>query len=389
MRGPVVLALAALLVLSAASAAVAALPTHLSDWGITPWSDWNPTDGVTSWNSLDGIAMYHVSDSWFGPNAKAPGAAWRHRGTLDKLPNPSQWSKVGYAWTDPTDPRTALADGFNWASTNIGGAGGEDYDLEGLYLNFGTDSNGAITSLDYALVDGWRGSYSDPNAVDVYRHIPVLSLEFGIGDLPLNAGDSYHYALALGTNDDGTMAFTAKDANRVGTTNNSRFKSGSAGDQYLEKAGLFRVNDNGDDVNPGDWISTDDGHTWKGWAGVDGDKYSTINARYQGTAIASSTQDAGFEYLGQEGGHPAYLWTGSIDLTGTLAGNDPLWSWLNAGVDKWWTGHYTYWCDNDRMGGGTKIPGIPDVPELGPWALALLGLAPMMLSAARLRRRRS
>jgi len=385
MRGLLAGGLIAVVVLGAGGTAGAALPTHLSDWGVTPFVNWAP-GGI--WDVNFGIGLYHVSDSWFGPNAKAPGAAWRHRGTLDKLPNPSQWSKVGYAWdpNDPTSPNDALADGFNWSATNIGGAGGESYDLEGLYLNLRNSPSGGAF-LDYALVDGWTGAMSTPSAVDVYRHIPVLGLEFGTGDLPDNLGGSYHYALALAVNDDGTMAFTAKDANRKSIGNNARFKTGSAGDQYLEKAGLFRVDDNGDDVNPGDWLSSDDGHTWKGWAGVDGDKYATISSRYQDAAIAWSTEDAGFEYLGQEGGRAAYLWTGTINLTDTLASNDPLWSWLDAPKDttRWWATHYTYWCDNDRMGGGHTVPGGP-TPELGTSVLVLAGLFPTFLV---LRRRRS
>jgi len=353
MRGIVAGGLVALVVLGAGGTVQAALPTHLSDWGITPWANWAPGG---CWNSADGIALYHVSDSWFGPNAEAPGAAWRHRGTLDKLPNPTQWSKVGYAWDPdcPTSPNDALADGFNWSGTDLGGAGGEGYDLEGLYLTFGRDPvTTAITSLDYALVDGWTGAMSAPSAVDVYRHIPVIGLDFGTGGLYDNAGGSYHYALALAINDEGTMAFTAKDANREGTTNNSRFRTGNPGDQYLERAGLFRVADNGADLNPGDWISTDDDHAWQGWAGVDGDKHATISSHYQDTAIAWSTEDAGFEYLGEEGGAPAYLWTGSINLTDALASNDPLWSWLKDDRNsKWWTARYTYWSGDDRLGGG-------------------------------------
>jgi len=418
MRGPVVLALAVLLTVSAATSALGAVLDNLTAWGVDPTSnDWDP-DAL---NAITGIQAWHVSDSWFGLDAQAAGAAWRHAGSGDKspvgAPNPN-WIKTGFKWdvaTSPTgSPYTDLANNFNHAGQGTAPmasslSGGEKYDIEGLYLDLrriDTDANLVADTffLDWAFVDGWDGSiesgyYADTNrdgvadgtpARDFYRHIPVVGLQLG-GTLPTEEaglGGRYDYALALSLDAGDQMAIDAD--NLV----SGRFAT-SAGD-HLERAGLFAVDgadnpDDGDpstleDIHPGDWVSSDDGPRWKGALGTSGDKFVTISRDYDDAALAA-TDEAGFEYLAAADGDSNWVWQGTLDLTGISVADDPfLYDWLRGSGDRFYAAHYTYWCSNDRLGSGAGF-GIPEVPELGPWALTLLGLAPFAATALRRRRK--
>lgn len=405
MRGPVVLTLAVLLVLSTAAIASAG---NLADWGVNgdrnnDWGggvfapDWHPTWAPGTPND---IALFLAQDKQFGTGDTGTAQDVYRGGD----PTGDNWDAATFDANS-----TYYADGYN--------KGGRTdfnlyhYNTDGLYLQLAPDLATGDALLKWGLVDAWNGT-TDKYTADAYINVPVIGLQFGGSEGA--TGNAYEYALVLSTNRDGSLTATATGANTTPGSNYGKFGTALQNDT----AALYRVGTIGngagaDVIDPNDltkngyWVGSDDGNTWTG----DGDKFASIEltgSKYNGPATNATLLGTGsgtHEYNANWGGTnytltvggttytgtgPTgdYLWQGAIDLTKAAANDAELLAFLQTGTPANpldWSVHFTQWCGNDRIGG--TVPVCCAVPELGTYTLLALGLLPVGFALQRRRLR--
>jgi hypothetical protein len=374
---------------------------HLDEWvpgGLQ--SNAGKGHGEESWNQDD---PYNTHTPWNGvPEDWAP-----RDYSGDGDPIDVAIYKTNYTYKDSkgiAHSYTATTDDYNAAQalgkTDPAWSGGEYYDIEAMYIDFGwssvneTTHKGNINEIRWAIVTSWNG---DANASgiapwsskDYGRWQPFIALDFGLGvDPPHSNGDNtwdgYDYAVVLAQRSEVEgVAGRAKD---VGTAEAYQLKKTveTYGTGYYTPR-LFATDTavwqgphgTGSAADPGPYTFATDDYVSGGLSAITtGDK----NKNYFGLAKLNSSGGnyvEGNKQPDQLKGWPSptgsltpgyqeynWVWEGSMSVSLSDIPTDP---------GTWWAG-YTVHCGNDSTYGdivSTQPPGA--VPE--PASLALLAMA--------------
>jgi hypothetical protein len=344
-------AIALLLLFGLVSAATA---SYTTDGRLEDWGTWN--------NGASGLEFAAASGVEFAT-------------TWSLTDNIITEGETGYGYFGPDNYKNVYS-------------GGEKFDVEGLYLDLVTDTDGFLTHINWAMVTSFNElgdpDYAHPKG---YRFSPVLSLD-------LNGDGMHEWGLVLDSGDGWTgsaydttgynAAYSRYSSDNITTTAELwRIQSEAAWVPVAESFGLsgpFKAVD----TDPVMFTTVDDSLAK---LVLTGDAASSVRRRtqwYDGSGYVDYTEYHGGSDPNQMISLPWYesnnwTWEGSLNVTGLPGLVIPEKTTISI--------HYTMYCGNDWVTPTWETKGnIVTEPEPALSALLLLAILPV--GAARRRRRR-